>query len=147
MRTTGNEEKDQPSGSLMGFVSLSNFELDIDADGGNAFITLIARGIGIFRLRVAFALMSRFQHAVDMIVNTMRWRQGAFIDGGADSIERVKASALRPNVDNSSITLEHGEVVMLLQFDEAPPLAIKLTPEKAEQLAKQYYAVRVKMAH
>lgn len=135
-------ERSEPAGVLSGFVTMSNFDLTIDPDGSNAFVTLISKKVGIFRLRVSFAMMSRFQHAVDLAVNMMRWRQHAFIDGGADSVASIKAMALRPNVENSDITYEGGEVVVLWQFDDAPPLAIKMSMDQAEVLANKYYALR-----
>lgn len=144
----GNDgSKSEPAGVLSGYVTMSNFNLEIDNDGGFAFVTLLSRKVGTFRLRVSFAMMSRLQHAIEVTVNAMHGRQRAFIDGGADSVDNVKAAALRPNIENCDITLDGGDIVVLWQFADAPPFAVRMTPDDAEQLAAKYYAVRRKVVN
>lgn len=144
---TTEEEQNGPSGILTGFVAMSGFEIDIDGDGGNAFVTLVSSKVGTFRLRVRFALMSRFQHALDMVVKRMLHRQHAFLDEGESTVEHVKACAPAINAEGCEVSLdEQGNVVVLFQFtDHGPPMAVKMTPDEANGLDHQWRAIRAKM--
>lgn len=145
MRNVTNEEKTAPSGVLTGFVAMSNFDIEIDGDGGNAFVTLASK-VGTFRLKIAFALMSRLHHAVDMIVNQMLHRQGAFLDEGMDAVEQVKQRAPSINAKGCEVSLdEQGFVIALFQFDSGPPMAVRMTPDEAHELDKQWQAIRARM--
>lgn len=144
MRAT-NEEKTAPSGVLTGFVAMSNFDVQIDGDGGNAFVTLASK-VGTFRLKVAFALMSRVQHAFTMVVSQMLDRQGAFLDEGMDAVEQIKQRAPSINAKGCEISLdEQGYVIALFQFDAGPPIAVRMTPDEAHVLDQQWQAIRARM--
>lgn len=143
MRALVNEQEPAPSGVLTGFVAMSGFDIRIDGDGGNAFVTLLSRKVGIFRLKIAFALMSRLHHAVDITVDQMLHRQGAFLDEGESTVEHIKARAPSINAKGCEISLdERGDVVMLFQFDEGPPMAVRMTPEEAIALDGQWQKLR-----
>lgn len=138
MRTTDSEKTTQSPGLFMGFVALSGFDITIDGDGSYAFVTLLSRRIGTFRVKVPFQLMARFKRSIDLVVDQMLFRQGANLDGGEDAIELIKATAPLAKRDGCEITIDGDQVVVLYQFEEGPPIAVRLMIADANELVGEY---------
>lgn len=132
----------------MGFVAMTGFDIKIDADGSNAFVTLLQK-IGVFRLKIPFRMMSRLKHRIDRVVDEMDIRQKALFDEGEDSIDLIKAHAPMIRRDGCEVTVEGGEVVVLYQFQtlQGPPLAVRMTIDDANALVAEFGNLKSSFLH